>query len=568
MKNYIVLITFLVSSNVAFTQDILIPYKKGNQYGLCNQFGKIKLQPKYDNVKWLTAEYFETENRITLNDTLEVSPYNFHLRKNESVKMRGLIYKGNEIVSNQPYSGYNVYPTKCIIAKCETRFNKLTKEQFRAFNGRDKFVSLFNIYGKNVYTENFKKLELVDTIHLVLKNKEVKKLLLFNCENFRNRFSLFAFDIDKQNITDWVLKDVVKLRKTRGINDRNTISVDYVDSNGYMFTSLIDYTTEKFKLITKVTETVSERKYGNNGETNDRPAIEDYGRMSIVEAPPDGKDYVENPTKYVKPPFRPFYKRVDDSLFYVIDTDKKTYLNTEKETFYFSISGAKTQFEQPVIYQKNNRYGLIIKGKFEPNIYDSLFYFGANFLVYVKDDNNNKLKCGVIAANGDIKVPWIYDSIQGQMKEYTYGFDKIILSLKKDYSYNYSKPSKNRLITTSAQQMIVYKDGKFGMLSNDNRIIIPIKYDVVAANGLNSLQPNFIILKNGDKYGVTQLEWNKETKVYDMTNTIEPKFSAIPAYYYNNYYGIKGFKLFALYNETDKLISYANEDGYMYKSED
>ncbi len=566
MKYYTVIIAFLFATTSMFSQEILIPYKAyktSNQFGLCDQLGKMKLEPKYDNLKWLTAEYFETENRIVLNDTLETSPYNFFLRKNESVKMRGLIYKGKEIISNQPYDSYNVYPTKCIIAKCDTRFNRFTKEQFKAFNGRDKFVSLFNIYGKNVYTDNFKRLELFDTIYLAIDKKEVKRLLIFSCENFNHRYGLFVYDIDKQKISEWLLKNLFKLSKQRNTYSDNSFSFDYTDSNSYKFNAVIDYSSGKLKIITQ--EINKEKKYGNTGGISERPELEDYDRMNNV-AVPDGKDYVENPTVYPKPPFRPYYKRSGDSLFYVTDTDKKILLNTENETFYFSIDGAKTQYEQSVIYQKNNRYGLIIKGSFEPNIYDSLFYFGANYLVYVKE--NDKLKCGVLAANGDIKVPWIYDSIQGQMKEFTDGFDRVILSLKKNYSSYYTKPSKNRLITTSAQQVIVYKDGKCGMISNDNSIIIPIKYDVVAANGLNSLQPSFIILKNGNRYGITQLEWNKETKNYDMTNTIEPKFSAIPAYYYKDYYGLKGFKLFALYDEKYNLVSYANEDGFMYKKED
>ena len=560
MKYSTVIIAFLFAIQSTISQEILIPYKAGNQFGLCDQLGNTKLEPKYDNLKWLTAEYFETENRIILNDTLETSPYNFFLRKNESVRMHGLIYKGKEIISNQPYDGYKVYPNKCIIAKCDTRFNRFTKEQFKAFNGKDKFVSLFNIYGKNVYPNNFKRLELFDTIYLKINKKEVKRLLIFSCEDFNKRSGLFVFDIDKQKISEWLLKNLLKLSKIRTGYDDNSFSFDYTDSNFYKFNAVIDYSSGKLKLITQ--ETTNEKKYGNTGGISESPELGDYGRMTIVETPPDGKDYVESAKRNVKPSFKPYYKRSGDSLFYVTDTDKKTFLNAENEIFYFSIEGAKTQYELSVIYQKNNRYGLIIKGNFEPNIYDSLFYFGANYLVYVKE--NNKLKCGVIAANGDIKVPWIYDSIQGQMKEFTYAFDKIILAPKKDYSSYYNKPSKSRLITTSAQQMIVYKDGKCGILSTENHVIIPVKYDVVAANGLNSLQPNFIILKNGDKYGLTQLEWNRETKNYDMTNTIEPKFSAIPTYYYNNYYNIKGFKLFALYNETNKFVCYANEDGFMY----
>ncbi len=569
MKYYILLIAFIVTGCVASAQDILIPYKAGNQYGLCNQYGKVKLQPKYDNVIWLADEYFKTENKIVLNDTLETTPYNYFLRKNDEVKQTGLIYKGREIIGSQPYTSYRIYADKCIMAMCETRYNHLTKEQFRTFKGRDRFTSLFTVIGKNVYPENFRRLEMVDTIYLNAGNNKVKKLLLFSSENFGKRFSLFVFDTEKQDISQWLLKDVNKLRKARVAERSRAIAVDYIDSNNYMFTTVIDYSTGKFKLINQ--ESNTESKKGNRGSEDVVEVVDiardSYGMNDV--AVPEEKGYIANPPEFKKPPFKPFYRAVKDSLFYVTDTDKKTYLNTANETFYFSVGGTTTQYNQPVIYKKNNKYGLVIEGELRGNIYDSLFYFGTNYLAYVKE--GGKFKCGVLFANGDVNVPLIYDSIEGQMKEYSWGYNKIELNFKKTYTSYYGKPLKNSMVKNTSEKLVTYQNGKCGLLNTKGNIIIPVKYDFIADNNMQTMHPqtnNYIILKNDGKYGITQLRWNKEIAGLEMSNTIEPKFTAIPAYYYNDYYRLKGFKLFGLYDEKLQLISYANQDGLMYRKEE
>jgi hypothetical protein len=546
-------------------QNVLIPYKKGNQYGLCDKRGKVVLQPKFDNLGWLTDEYFETERKIALNDTLETSPNHYFLRKNDTVKVSGLIYKGKEIVVDQPYRNYSIYVNNCIIAKCETRYNHLTKEQYIAFKQRDKFISLLNIYGKNVYPDNFKRLEVADTPHIDNKNQKTKKFLLFKSEDFRYRVSLFLFDVEKQSIAEWLLKDAQKLSIRKMDIHNKTISVDYTDSNSYSYAATIDYGTNKFVVTQQEVPII--KKYGNmgSGSGNIREEIRRDGYMDDVAVPvEEGRDMI-----YEKPAFRPYYKRVKDSLFYVTDVDKKNCLNTNREKFYFLQMDGMEQYEQPVIYQRDNKYGLIIKGNFETNIYDSLFYLGTNYLAYLKD--NNKLKCGVLFANGSIDVPFIYDSIEGQMKEYSLQFayrgSAIELREKKTYDYYGAKTKKNLYVRKSSDKLVVYKDGKCGVLNMKNEILIPAKYDLIADNGLGNMHPrssNYIILKNGDKYGITNLNWSKEAKKLEMSNTIEPIFANLPTYFYKDYYNIKDFKLFALYNNAYDFVGYASETGFIY----
>ncbi|MCX6210661.1 MAG: hypothetical protein NTZ59_14455 [Bacteroidetes bacterium] len=149
MIKHLILLLFIFNTQFTTAQDVLIPYKKGNQFGLCDKQGKIIVQPQYHNVYWLRDEYFMIENKIVLNDTLETAPNRYFLRKNDTVKVTGLMYKGKEIIANQPYENYRIHNNKCIIATCNTRYNHLSKEQYKTFKQRDKFEALLSISGKN-----------------------------------------------------------------------------------------------------------------------------------------------------------------------------------------------------------------------------------------------------------------------------------------------------------------------------------------------------------------------------------------------------------------------------------
>ena len=113
----------------SFSQDILIPYRAGDKFGLCNQNGKIIVPPAYDRVAWLSNEYFITSKEVTLNDTLEATPYNYRIR-NKKVIVKGLLYKNREIFKDEPFRDVEIIPNKCIIAKSEGRYTDYTKEQF------------------------------------------------------------------------------------------------------------------------------------------------------------------------------------------------------------------------------------------------------------------------------------------------------------------------------------------------------------------------------------------------------------------------------------------------------
>lgn len=563
MIKYLIFLALIFHTQFLQAQDILIPYKKGNQFGLCNKQGKIVIQPQYNNISWLKDEYFLVENKIALNDTLETAPHRYFLRKNDTVKVTGLIHKGKEIIINQPYENYRIYANKCIIATCNTRYNHLTKEQYAIFKQRDKFESLLSIDGKNVYEDNFRRVRLEDTLLVDVKNKKPKKYLLFRSENFKWRTSLFLFDIDKQCISEWLLKDVQKTVFRRMDLAKKTFTVDYLDSNNNKLTATIDYSKNKF-IVTQqdAFENNEERKMGNgNGLIKIDDTYDTKDLVAVQEA--DSRDIT-----YPKPAFKSYYKKQNDSLLYFYEENKGKYIDIDKDHYYFTGADAVMQYDSTVIYQKNNKYGLIFNGNLQPSIYDSLFYFGNNFLAYIKNGNN--LKCGTLYKNGNINIPLIYDSIQGQMKEYTleFAYRDLVLQLtdKKQEYYGY-KPRKNFYVKKTSDKLLAFKNGKCGVINLVTNTVIPVQYDLIADNATQNSLPrisNYVILKNDNKYGITNISWDKDAKGLKMLNTIEPVFNYLPLHYYNDYYGLKNFKLFALYSNTYNFIGYANEQGFIY----
>ena len=567
MKFIFTIICCLILSAYSKGQSILVPYKVGEKFGLSDVDGKMVLEPKYVSLKWLNDYYFETLSVTILNDTIETAPNHYSIRKKETTSLSGLIYKGKEILKEEPFNNIKVTPGKCIIAKCESRANRMTKEQYERYNHHEKFSTLFSINGKNVYPENFRTLYISDTINIVLKGKE-KKYILFESTNFNSQYSLFIFDISKQEITDWILKDVLKLNVHKSYSDDKSITIDYKDADYNEIKATLNYSTGKFildkikpaKQETKNQDIITESPmYGNGG-------MED---MAIVEAPTEER----MKTTYTKPPFIPYFQHYKDSLFYLSDYNKKTYINIPNEiTLLYQEQFSSVQY-QPIIYKMNNIFGFIDKTTIQNPIYDSLLYMGSYYLAYKK--GVDKIRCGILDNKGQVVAPFIYDSIQSGLKQYTanyYGNNENRYSIeeKKDYSsYRKNNAIKSYSIKQS-DKLIVYINGKCGMINMNNETILPIDYDAIAENrvsGYNGSKSNYIILLQDHHYGITDVEWNKALNRLVAINTIKPVFAAIPSYYYQDYYTVKGFTLFALYDEHFKFKGYARADGFMYSKE-
>ncbi len=567
MKHYLITFCCFIVFTSGMCQQILVPYKVGDKFGLSDVNGKLVVEPKYINIKWLNGSYFETLSETILNDTIETSPYHFSIRKNERTSLSGVLYKDKEILKDEPFNNIKVMPGKCILAKCESRASRMTKEQYERYNHHDRFASLFSINGKNIYPDNFKTLYICDTINIVLKGKE-KKYILFESTNFNNQYSLFIFDINKQEITDWLLKDVLKLHIHKSFDGDRSQIIDYTDAEYNVVSATLDCSTGKC-ILNKIKP--SKKEVNNQEGISDRPMYGNGGMedMAIVEAPQESR--IKEP--YQRPAFIPYFQHYKDSLFYLTDYKEKTYINIPNEITVLYQEPFSTVQYQPLIYKMNNMFGFIDKTIIQNPVYDSLIYMGSYYLAFIK--GVDKIRCGILDNKGKVVIPFLYDSIQSSLKQYAVSYqgnneNRFSIEAKKDYSYNRRTNSLKSYSIAQSDRLIVYINGKCGMIDMNNETILPIYYDAIAENGVSGYsgsKSNFIILLQDHYYGLTYIEWNKELKRLAATNTVKPVFKAIPGYFYQDYYSIKDFKLFALYDEHFKFKGYAREDGFMYSNE-
>ena len=566
MKYFIVLGFFIAITVKVTCQQVLVPYKSGDKYGLSDTNGNIIIHPEFDDIRWKKDYYFETSRKELVSDTLETSPNHFSIRKKDVILLNGLIFNGKEIIKNESYNSFDVHPGKYIIARCESKYYKMSKEQYERYKHHERFFSLFNIYGQNVYPDNFRSIQKSDTLSIVSKKNKVSQFILFGTENFDLKTSLLVFNIDKQTITDWLLKDIRKFHIIKTIDAEKVIHIDYEDNDFNHFTGTINYSTGKFifkKQPVKRTEIrnaemlTESPRYGDMG-------ISDFGDIT-VEVPRE-----ETFANRSLPPFNPHFQCTKDSLFYMTDYNKKTYIAISNDlTVYYFDQFIKTQ-SNPLIYKKNNLFGFINKDTIKAPIYDSLFYLGDRYLAYKND--GFKTLCGILDINEKTVIPFIYDSIKTEVKQYEVSYEgynkqKLSPQYKKDYSSYRKKDDRKTYFKNATDRLIVFKNGRCGMLGINNEMIIPLEYDEIASNGISSFPPstsNYLIIKKNNYYGITNIEKKKDQKGFNISNTIEPVFSAIPCYYYPDYYNVKGYKLFALYNNQFNFSGYANVRGELF----
>jgi hypothetical protein len=263
-----------------------------------------------------------------------------------------------------------------------------------------------------------------------------------------------------------------------------------------------------------------------------------------------------------------YYQFQRDTLFYVRAKGRTPVQLATGSVLIFAANKSTSQ-QGPLLFKQQGRFGLISKGTAGNNIYDSLIYFGHMFIAGNKTDGSYKF--GIIDKTGKELVPLIYDSIPANLQEFVFGDEdprnrktrSFVLKNKGRYD-NYMNKAYYK---QEAMSILVYKNGKCGLISAGNEIIVPIEYDMLAENAMSFGEPKkeaFIITKKDGKYGIVQLSYNYGTKTTNLMTKLAPVLPYIPAFYIDNYYDKKGLRLYGLYDEQTKFVGYANDSGKRY----
>ena len=561
MKNFFFLLFLFPVVKSKAQNNILIPFRKGNLYGLCNEQKKIIIEPTYDNIKWEGGQWFETSRQVAVTDSILYGDGKYH-KLTEKITLTGLIHRDKIILKDLPYNGYEIVAGKCIIGKTENRLLNRGYESNSRGRRKDKVYSLFSLKGKNVYLENFSRLEKGDTTGTSSKNKNEARFILFAAEHIDNRKSIFVFDADKQVISEWLVKNAVNIKLEEISRERKNVLFEFTDSAYQEKTAQIDYNKGKFVLYAVKNKEKPIKKYGsgNMGTVSEETLVTD-APMAI----PMDRDM--QTVKYDPPPFKPYTSLKKDSLFYHPEENKKVLMPIDSTMKLIFQEDKQKIFYRPVVYKKEGKFGMIFKGEVMKPDFDSLVYFGNRFIAYKL--NGNKISCGILDENGIVAIPFIYDSIKADIPLLDVDFSKdndhrfIIKEANERNRYIKSNP----YVRQASELTTVYKDGLAGITDSKGEIIIPMAYTLIARNNLNFMRPNiseYIILNRNNLYGYTKIDYNSKLKKYEAPNIATPVFPYIPCYYYQHYYSVKEFKLFGLYDEHFKLKGYASENGTTY----
>ena len=267
----------------------------------------------------------------------------------------------------------------------------------------------------------------------------------------------------------------------------------------------------------------------------------------------------------VKRSYPAYYQVKADTLFFSDTMNVKKALPVISNTkFIFNSVDNKTQY-QHLVYKQGKKFGLYVNGEKQPAQYDSLIYYGPYFIT--GNLQNGAYIFGMINKEGKEILPQHYDSIAGQPKEMTsdYNSDSSFFIFKNRADrYDYSKKAPYPYAIKYNGYTLAYKNGKTGIYNNNMELIVPAEYNNIYYNGINFMQPSvseFYILYKDGKYGMGKLNYNRDTKMEVFEIIAQPIFDHKPVYFYDNYYGIPGYKFVALWGDDVKMRGFADVKG-------
>lgn len=542
---------FLIISFVISAQQILIPFRVGDKFGLIDESDKMILEPQFEDLVWLGDEYFQTTQKIRVKDKLETDPGKF-VDRDEEIYVKSLLYKGREFISENPYTGFQVFPGLFIQSRFEGDAEKLSlnQNQFENLKGKGPMFFLYNMKGENVHPEGYRRLELVDSAGTSSRNPIHARYALFFTENFKNQFQMCVFDADEGKFKECLFRDVADFKLLDADLKEKIFYLGYKDAKG----------TEHKKSVSRK---------GDYFQLEDFVGAEPEKRtgQEILKEKMENKPEVVPTIEQKKHLQEAVYILGNDSLFYDAD-GKRQKIPLYKKIEPLFIQPYLPRQKEDLIYKKEGKFGFIRNGKLTEAEFDSLAYFGVEHYLACKKINS-QLKCGTLDLSGKSVIPMEYDSIFGQMKVYELNpkSGKLEFAVEKKAAPIKIEPKSISYYLKTSQNITVYKNGKMGILKMDNQEVIPLIYDEIGLNEIKTrglANHRFVVLKKDGNYGVIISHFNRDTQESGR-QIIEPIFPEFPAFYFQDYYGKKGFHLFGLMDENGKLLSYASEIGRVYR---
>ena len=526
-------IAMLFAYMASHGQSYYIPYVSGGKVGLVNEKGEKIIPCTYDNMTWEGGGFLRAERQVVYNDTLHLRNMSYSRNHNEA-RQYSLIFKGKEIISRSPYRYMDIVGQQLILARISSA-SDIAQEMLQRFPIQEEnTTTLFNVKGQLVDSTAYQEVKVLDTVGKSLRSKGNPRYALLRMTDHNNRHTLILFDLDKEKPA------VVCCSKVRMVE---ILSTDHLKQEITFFFTGEDSRQEAYAL-----------HYGQAKPTllalpqsaiTDEVGVADYPvPVARNYSPSGGSDPAgmgsAGSTTQHSPD--PELRLVHDTVYYF----PSRYSNDNRRLHYALHPGQRIVLSSDFsyfIYEENKKYGLITLSGAGEAKYDMLRGYAYHVEATLAG------KTGIMDPGEKILLSMVYDSLVfdlGRMMRW-YGTLQI-------------KPQQENLpfYRSRREYIITYKDGKAGLFRNDYVPVLPVAYDYIAVNGIYAQER----LGKENKYLAKK---NKLYYAFDelSPDMAEPKlgFEYIPLYKINDYYGVKGFRVYALYDDNGRFKGYVSASG-------
>ncbi len=365
MRNWIVLFLIAVFANKITAQQIYIPYREGNLWGLADTMGKIVFPPQYDRIQ-LSSDFWWLDKEL------------FFITEKKGLK--GVI-RGSKVIIPPVYT------------KLQRAIHYYSGEDGK---GDSKKISLYNKTGKLLNPQPYK------SVKSFYHEYDNQRQTLMVAEQTANNYSLLYIDSTG---------NMVALLK-------NQYSIDKF-GDLLLVKKNASATDEFYKFIRPAKGPLQLSK-------QPPPVIQDSGESSMdmtampVEVPSalDNKTYNFFKNNGVWKAYANYKEVTVDFNMAQYDT---VYMPSNFYTgiYRYGIGGNMTEYRQILITRKNGMYGVLYPdGKTIPNLFESLQHFQINTGNYsLKHPFKGSFMVkqgggyGIIDIDGNVAIPAAYDTI-------------------------------------------------------------------------------------------------------------------------------------------------------------
>ena len=570
MPNLIAVLLLLIVTTCAAQQNILVPYRVADKFGLSDLKGNIKVEPQYDMMEPIGVGYYKCSNNQIGFDTSYRSGGRMTVEE-KMIRITG-VYAGTKLIINNSRHRHFTFAEQGLLIGSE--------ESYISRNS-----NFYNLKGERLLSKNVEKFKFIGGSTMEIMQQKQSPIISILAEHYDGSVSLLLFDSKSQKMLKPQLDRVTNFDMDRDAGNESFFVCSYMDSNYTYEKSKVYFDIEKQHYVVAPYTDESYNSNSFDGESTgeylgestyggDYGVVEEYLepmndiQSEGVEVPPMPQIPAAKPK-----PIYPFIKINDTTIAYGNDTIRAG----EGQKFSFYDRYSKSQM-QSIIVSKDKKYSLLFPDSLSTSLlYDSLRYIKNQYGIFtfshsllylagLKNENSGEWKFGIIDQSGKEVIPIRYEYLSPNLPESSHERDE--KTQKGHFKFrqpdDYSGDKDFLLTLKSTGLFVASKNGKQGVINLKNEEFMPFEYDMIWENGLSFLttykvDDDFCVYQKGERYGVFKIDHN-QIKILD-TGLIFPK---IPVYVYRDYMGIKGMDIYNLADNDILYFCLQSSNGVLY----